>query len=88
MVFDAIEMVRGLVELDLWGYSDFGNPGTALPVRQGGSTLCGEKYPSRDDPARPKTYRRRVVAAASMADPFAVWLRQPPRGLDCRPGSV
>jgi len=34
MVFDAIEMVNGRIEIDLWDYSDFGFPGKALPVRQ------------------------------------------------------
>ncbi len=75
MVFDAIEMVNGRIEIDLWDYSDFGFPGKALPVRQGGSTLCVERHPSLGDPARLKSHRRRVVAVARMADPFAVWLR-------------
>ena len=75
LVFDQLRVVEKRAFLDLWNYSKFDSPGSAVQIRRGGSTLCCEKTPSKRDTKKMASNTRRILAVGRLAPPFGVWLK-------------
>ena len=75
LVFDQLEVVEKETILDLWDYSKFGFPSSAVQIRRGGSTVCCVRGSSKDDPSKLISNVRKVLAIGRLAHPFGIWLR-------------
>ena len=73
--FDRLEVLDGVTHLDLWTYADHARPGIPGRTKIGYSTICAVRGDTSRHDLRMKSRYRRIVAAARLQLPGAVWLR-------------
>jgi len=73
--FDRLEVLDGVTRLDLWTYADHARPGIPARTKIGHSTICVTRGDTSQHDLRMKSRYRRIVAAARLKAPGAVWLR-------------
>lgn len=74
LVLDKIDLIEK-TSVDLWEYSRKDNPGKAIRLMLGNSTICCVKDSSEKDGSKMKSRYRRLLAIGRLARPYAVWLK-------------
>jgi hypothetical protein len=75
LVMDRLELCRDDVQLDVWTYGDYGEPGLPFKTVIGCSTVCAARRDTSRHPSRMKSRFRKVIAVGRLHEPGAVWLR-------------
>ena len=73
LVFNQIDQCNSII--DLWDYANFLEPSEPIILRQGASTICAVREDTSTHPRRMRRNNRVARAFATLAEPFAVWLR-------------
>lgn len=60
--------------LNLWDFSIFGDPASAIKFSLGNSSVCAIRKDSSNLETRMRSNMRRVVAVATLTDPYAVYV--------------
>lgn len=74
LVLNKIDLMDN-AHIDLWEYSRKDNPGEAIRMMLGSSTICSVKHSSEKDGSKMKSRYRRLLAVGRLTYPYGVWLK-------------
>jgi len=75
LIFDKMEIIDKIQNIDLWDYADFSQPEKPVRTILGCSTICATKKNMKEHPDKLKSHSRRIVAVARLVEPYCVWVQ-------------